>query len=154
MPPVVNTTSTSEISEMRKSSAIILSSSSATIFLSHIWNLFSLAIVKSCDKTNLELSVETFYKTLNNLIAYKEGAILFGSSNNWQEKIETGGIGKSYGAEFLIKKRKGATTGWLSYYISRSERQFNSINQGKPYLYKYDRTHDFSIVFIQKIRRK
>jgi len=115
-------------------------------------DIYSIAFVKSLDKYNLELSTETFYKKMTNLIDYKEGAILFSSSNNWQEKIETDGKGESYGAEFLIKKSRGKTTGWVSYYISRTKRQFNSINNGEPYLYKYDRTHDISFVFNYKIK--
>jgi hypothetical protein len=115
-------------------------------------NLYSFAFVKSIDKLHLEISAETFYKDMSNLIDYKEGAILFGGSNNWEEKIETGGKGKSYGAEFLIKKNTGKTSGWISYYISRTLRQFNSINNGEPYLFKYDRTHDISIVYNYKIK--
>ncbi len=117
-------------------------------------NLYSSSIVKYFKKREVEISVETFYKTFNNLITYKEGAILFGSSTDWQEKIETNGTGKSYGAEILINKKKGNTTGWISYYISKSQREFESINEGKPYLYKYDRRHDFSIVFNQKFGKR
>ncbi len=87
------------------------------------------------------------------MIEYKEGAILFSSSNDWYNKVETKGKGRSYGIEFLLRKNKGSTTGWISYYISRTERQFNSINKGNPFLYKYDKTHDISIVFNQKLNK-
>ncbi len=117
-------------------------------------NLYSLAFVKSFSNNNIEFSFETFYKSFDNLIDYKEGAILFDATENWQNKVATDGVGKSYGAEFLLRKNKGSTTGWISYYISHSERQFEEINKGEPYLYKYDRTHDIAIVFIQKINKK
>lgn len=60
--------------------------------------------------------------------------------------IEQGGKGKSKGIEVLLQRKTGRLTGWISYTLSKSTRQFANINNGKPYLYTYDATHDFSIV--------
>lgn len=101
----------------------------------------------------LELSCETYYKTINNLINFKDGESYLGTNKNWEEKIETKGYGKSYGVEFLLQKKYGKTTGWIAYTYGKSTRQFNNINNGKTYPFKYDRTHDISIVFNRKLSK-
>jgi len=99
-------------------------------------------------KSNMiEVTAEGFYKTMKNLIDYSDGgSIIGGGSLNWESVIETNGTGKAYGLEFMVQKTEGNTTGWISYTLSRNTRQFENINSGNPYAYKYDRTHDFSIV--------
>lgn len=92
-----------------------------------------------------ELSIEGYYKTMNNLITYKEGAS-FMSFRDWQQTIETNGDGTSYGMELFIQKKKGKTSGWLGYTLSWSNRRFDQINFGDWYSYKYDRRHDVSLV--------
>lgn len=102
---------------------------------------------------NYELSIEFFYKDLQNLIAYKTGANVFGASVDWQDKIEKNGKGVSKGIELLINKKTGKTTGWIGYTYSKTTRQFENINEGIPYLFKYDRPHDLSVVIIHKINK-
>jgi hypothetical protein len=96
-------------------------------------------------KPNLDLSLEAFYKEMNNLIEYKEGASFFGSGNDWETKVEMG-KGWSYGLEVLLRKHLGKTTGWIGYTLSWSERQFENISFGQVFPYRYDRRHDISVV--------
>lgn len=91
-----------------------------------------------------ESSVELYYKKLNNQTDYENGTNLF--LNAHLEAYLLYGHGRSYGAEFFLKKREGALTGWISYCLSKSEKQFQGINSGKWYPVRYDRTHDISIV--------
>lgn len=97
----------------------------------------------------VDLSVEGFYKTMSNLIEYKEGANFFSASNDWQDKI-TSGNGYSYGAEVLLQKNLGKLSGWIGYTLSWSMRQFDALNFGKEYPYKYDRRHDISVAVTYK----
>jgi hypothetical protein len=99
-----------------------------------------------------EISIEGFYKQMDNLIAYKEGASFLMANEDWQKKIEIG-QGWSYGGEFLIRKTKGKTTGWIGYTLSWSNRQFDNISFGQVYPYKYDRRHDISVVVSQKLSK-
>ncbi len=101
-----------------------------------------------------ELSIETYYKSSNNLIAYKEDATYRSVSGNWINKLETEGKGKSYGAEFLLQKKRGRLTGWLGYTYANTNRQFQNINFGNPYAFKYDRRHDLSIVAMYQINER
>ncbi|MBI9069620.1 MAG: TonB-dependent receptor [Salinivirgaceae bacterium] len=108
--------------------------------------LISLGIAKSMLNQQLELSVEAYYKKMNDLIDYQDGASLSGNNTkNWQQLIETGGKGYSKGIELLLQKKQGKINGWLAYTLSRSTRQFEHINKGREYIYTYDATHDFSI---------
>jgi len=59
-----------------------------------------------------EASVEGYYKKMNNIIEYAEGASFVSTTSDWQTRVETG-QGKSYGAEFFLQKKKGRTTDWL-----------------------------------------
>ena len=101
-----------------------------------------------------ELSLEGYYKTMKDLIAYKAGYSNLESTEAWQNAVETGGDGESYGAELFLQKKKGKTTGWLGYTLSWTNRRFDNINFGDWFPYKYDRRHDFSLVLSHKFNEK
>ena len=96
-----------------------------------------------------DFSVEAYYKYMNNLIEYKDGATFFGSSENW-ENLVVAGSGWSYGIELLVQREIGRLTGWVGYTWSRTMRLFDRegqvLNNGEPFPAKYDRRHDISIV--------
>ncbi|MGB8490558.1 MAG: carboxypeptidase-like regulatory domain-containing protein [Bacteroidales bacterium] len=113
---------------------------------------FVLGLERTFRKGEYEVSLEGYYKTMNNLITYKDGVAILSSASDWQTQVETNGTGKSYGLEFLLQKVRGPVTGWIAYTYSKTTRQFENKNFGRPYPFKYDRTHDISIVYLQKIR--
>jgi outer membrane receptor for ferrienterochelin and colicin len=100
-------------------------------------------------KKGFELSIEGYYKTMDNLIEYKEGSSFFSLGGSWEDKL-TFGRGVAYGAEFLLRKNEGKTTGWIGYTLAWSNRQFDDLNFGKWFPYRYDRRHDISIVLNHK----
>lgn len=102
---------------------------------------------------SLVLSIEAYYKEMNNLISYKEG-VSFMSDKTWEEKIETEGIGKAYGIEFLLRKDFGKLTSWFAYTWSRNLRKFENINNNKYYNFVYDKTHDCNIILSYKINER
>jgi hypothetical protein len=104
-------------------------------------------------KKNIGFSIEAFYKNMDNLIEYSEGASFFAGDNNWENKIETG-KGWAYGIELMVKKNYGKLTGWISYTWSKSERQFTNINLGEPFPFRFDRRNDLSIVATYKFNNK
>ncbi len=106
---------------------------------------------KSFKKRIFEFSIETYYKKSTNIVAFKEGATYLSIIGDWTDKLENNGIGKSYGIEFLIQKKQGKTTGWISYTLSRATRQFENINYNKIYPFKYDRLHNLNIVLTQNL---
>jgi len=113
---------------------------------------YAIGLEKTFRNGMYEMSLEGYYKTMNNLITYKDGVATLSSASDWQTQVETNGKGKSYGLEFLLQKTKSSATGWIAYTYSKTTRQFENKNNGKPYPFKYDRTHDISIVYQQKIK--
>ena len=98
------------------------------------------------EKSGIELSVESYYKTLSHLIELKEGESFFSTNTTWENKIETNGTGEVYGAEFLLQKKQGRFNGWIGYTISKNMRRFENLNQGNSFPYRYDKRHDISVV--------
>ena len=100
-----------------------------------------------------DISVEGYYKSMDNLLEYKDGASFFGSSERWDEKVCMG-KGWAYGVELLVQRSFGKTTGWVGYTWAHAKRQFDRegmvLNQGKVFPAKYDRRHDLSITVQHK----
>jgi hypothetical protein len=112
---------------------------------------------KDLSKPDLAISVEGYYKNMNNVLGYKEGATFMEFDNpesstgvNWEENV-TSGRAWSYGVEFLVQKKTGRLTGWIGYTLSWTQMQFDSLNFGKKFYARYDRRHDVSLVGIYKI---
>jgi hypothetical protein len=112
----------------------------------------SLGYYKNLRENAYELTVETYYKALENQIDYKDGANLLGNGTIETELLF--GKGRAYGAEWLFRKKTGRLTGWIGYTLSRSEKQIPGINEGKWYKAVQDRTHDISIVGMYKLNQK
>ncbi|HZY82988.1 MAG TPA: TonB-dependent receptor [Cyclobacteriaceae bacterium] len=93
-------------------------------------------------KHDIEISVEGFHKTMNNLLEYEEGTSYMDNDKPWYDKVESG-RGKSYGVEVFVQKKVGRLTGFLGYTLSWNKRQFDNINNGEWYYYRFDRRHDF-----------
>lgn len=104
-------------------------------------------------KKDYELTIETYYKSMKDLIEYKEGASFFMEFSNWDDKVAVNGKGESYGIELLLQKKEGKTTGWIGYTLSWSNRQFDELNFGKTYPYRFDKRHDISIVVSHKLKK-
>ena len=104
-------------------------------------------------KDQYEFSLEGYYKTMTNLIEYREGAsflVGFGESEDWQNKVEIG-RGWSYGAELFVQKKRGRTTGWIGYTLSWTKRRFEGLNGGRTFPYRYDRRHDLALVLTRQL---
>lgn len=106
---------------------------------------------------SLNLSVEGYYKSMDNLLEYKDGASFWGSSQGWENKVCMG-RGWAYGVEFLAQKNLGRLTGWLGYTWSHTYRLFDrpgqTLNNGKPFPAKYDRRHDISLILSYKFTER
>ena len=123
----------------------------------------AIGIAKDFTDRNLSFTVEGYYKTMKNIIGYKEGAnfILLDlgpdakktSEVDWQDNV-TSGQGKAYGVEMMLQRKTGRLTGWVGYTLSWIKHQFDEINGGKEFAPKFDRRHDLSIVATYKLKPK
>ena len=92
----------------------------------------------------IETSVEVYYKNMQNVIDFKDNAITYGYLLiDGELRV---GKGRSYGAEFLVRKNLGKFTGWVSYTYSRTFRTIPGISHGLEYRSPYDRPHNIVIV--------
>ena len=101
-----------------------------------------------------EISVEGYYKAMDDLIAYRPGAGFTAPGGDWQDEVLTGGQGTSYGAEVFIQRKRGRTSGWLGYTLSWTDRRFDGLNDSEAYPYRYDRRHDVSLVLSRRLSRR
>lgn len=99
---------------------------------------------------NMEVTVEAYHKSFQNLIEYTEGKSFY-SGLKWEDKIEKNGLGAARGIELFVRKKQGSFSGWAGYSFSNNKRKFANINRGEWYTYRFDRRHEFNIAFIYKI---
>jgi len=112
----------------------------------------SLGYFRNFRNNEFESSAELYYKNMKNQIDYKNGAELL--LNSIVESELVFGIGWAYGAEFMVRRKIGRMTGWLSYTWSKTMRQFDEISNGNPFPARHDRTHDISVVTMYNLGRK
>ncbi len=117
----------------------------------------ALGAVRDLSNPELTISLEGYYKKMDHVIGYKEGASFMsfddaesGLEIKWEDNI-TSGQAWSYGTEFLVQKKEGRLTGWIGYTLSWTQMQFDSLNFGKKFYARYDRRHDISVVGTYKI---
>ncbi|MEZ4911398.1 MAG: TonB-dependent receptor [Saprospiraceae bacterium] len=109
---------------------------------------YALGYFRNFYKDMYETSIEVYYKDLYNQIDYADNYV-----NDISKEVEDAfvfGKGRAYGAELFIKKTTGKLNGWFGYTLSRSERSFEDIENGRWYPAVYDRTHDLSLVLNYK----
>ena len=110
----------------------------------------ALGYFKSLQNNRYNLSIEAFFKTIQNRLDYIDGAELI--ANNAIEQVLLSGIAEAKGLELLLRKNEGKLTGWLAYTLSRSVQQTQGrtpsetgISNGEWYFTPYDKTHDLSL---------
>ncbi|MGE8241088.1 MAG: TonB-dependent receptor [Sphingobacterium sp.] len=105
---------------------------------------YSLGYFRNFASNRYEFSVEGYYRDLKNQIDYRNGADL--QANELLDGELLFGKGRAYGVEWFIKKRLGRLSGWISYTLSKSERQFDQINDGQWFNARQDKSHNIAVV--------
>ncbi|MEP7231939.1 MAG: TonB-dependent receptor [Ginsengibacter sp.] len=112
----------------------------------------SLGYYKNLSGNKYELTVETYFKDMQNQVDYRDGSDI--TDANALETQLLYGKGRAYGLEFLFRKKTGRFTGWFSYTLSKSEKKIDGINDNEWYNARQDRTHDIAIVGAYKLKKK
>ncbi len=90
-----------------------------TRHLSEDWNLVAAA----------------YYRDIRDLVSFTE------AGQDWQRNLSSGD-GFASGLELTLNKTRGLFSGWLSYTLSESRRNFDEkINLGRPFDFRYGRRH-------------
>ncbi len=101
-------------------------------------------------KNTYGLSIEGYYRTIKNMVDYKDGAPLL--LNPYIESALLNARGRGYGIELSITKNLGNLTGQFNYSYSKSEIQVlnnfpqEQVNKGMFYPSNSDRPHNLAII--------
>jgi hypothetical protein len=118
----------------------------------------SLGFFKDFKEKKYGTSVEGFYKYMNDIIDFKDGAELILNPHIETELLQ--GTGRSYGLEFSLFKNSGRLSGSLNYTYSRSFRtisgstEVESINDGKEYPSNFDQPHILNVTWKYNLSRR
>ncbi len=132
--------------------------SSNTYIRPQIGDQVSLGYFRNFLQNTIETSVEGYYKHIQNLPDYKNGANLY--LNPALEADLLAGKGRAYGIEASINKKAGHLTGWLSYTYARTEvaiqgaGEEETVNSGAWYPASYDKPHTLNMVSSYQPRKR
>lgn len=126
---------------------------STNIIKPEISDMVSVGYYRDMWDNNYELTTEVYYKTMQNQIDYKDGADIFINTDAVETQLLFG-RGRAYGWELQLKKKAGKLTGWLSYTLSKTEKQIEGINNNEWYNARQDRTHDVAVVASYELSKK
>jgi len=119
---------------------------------------YSVGVFTNFFKGTMEFSAEAYYKKVNNLVEYKDGADLLVTKVVETEVLQ--GDLDAYGLELMLKKPYGRLNGWVNYTYSsstvlvRGDDESTSINFGESYPANYDKPHAFNLVLNYKLSRR
>lgn len=99
-----------------------------------------------------ELSIEVFYKKMQNQIEFRYPDVLLPSVDI--ESRLAFGKGWGYGTEFLLQKKKGRFQGWVGYAWAKHRRRFELLNEGRTFPARFDHTHSVSLVGAWEFSKK
>lgn len=123
----------------------------ANVYLQpQVTDQYSIGLFRNFDTHRWETSLEGFYKNQSQLIEYQDFANLL--VNPFLESDLVNARGRAYGAEAIIRKKRGRLTGWLAYTYARSFIQTTSefpeeqVNNGEWYPSPYDQPHQVDLV--------
>lgn len=126
---------------------------STNIIKPEIADQYSIGYYKNLIDNKYELTLETYYKDMQNQIDYRNGADIFINSDAIESQLLFG-KGRAYGLEMQFKKKVGKWTGWVSYTLSKTERKIDGISNNEWYNARQDRTHDVSVVSTYQLNKK
>ena len=165
----LNPTSSIKLGYNRMYQYIQVVSNTTTIAPTDIWKLsdtfikpqivdqYSIGFFKNFAENAWETSVEGYFKQMDNILEYKDGASLILNENLETELLN--GQGYAYGVELFVKKKIGKFNGWFSYTYSRSLRLVDGaypitrVNNGDWYPSNFDKPHDFTFVSNYRINQ-
>jgi hypothetical protein len=102
----------------------------------------SLGFYQDINRRFLNLSAEVYYKNVNDIVEYRDGANFIASPQIESDVLQ--GKQKAYGLELMMKKNAGKLSGWLTFTYSRSlirvdgDNYWEKVNQGEWYPANYD----------------
>ncbi|MFT7606543.1 MAG: hypothetical protein ACI8VT_004146 [Saprospiraceae bacterium] len=113
---------------------------------------FALGLFKNFKNNKYETSAEIYYKDLDHMVDYIDGANLF--INELLEAELLDAKGRAYGLEIQVEKKTGKLTGWISYTLAKTERQVDGINNNAWFDSRFDQRHNFSTTAFYELNKR
>ena len=168
---MINDSNSIKVSYMRNQQFIHLVSNTTSATPVDVWkpagkyvdpgvsDQVAIGYFKNLKRNTYNISAEAYYKQMNDLLDYRNGAELLLNDNVETEFLS--GKGTSYGLELMFEKKKGLFTGWIAYTLSRTELVVDGftagdytttgVNYGEANPSNWDKTHDLTIVGMYQI---
>lgn len=102
---------------------------------------------------DLDAEIEGYYKTISNVIDYRDTPRLTANYDSWEENVISG-KGRSYGLEFMLRRTAGKTSGEMSYTLSWTDRKFDEFWNGNWFPSRFDNRHKFNISVAHRFNNK
>jgi len=105
-------------------------------------------------KKDLSFTIGGYWKKMYKVTNYSEGKSFFiNTDSTWEQNVQTG-KGWSYGLEFAGDKKGGKLNVHIAYTLSWNWRQFDQINEGRKFPFKYDRRHILNMAVTYKADKR
>ncbi len=105
------------------------------------------------NKGTFTFSISGYYKFLQQVTNYANGSSYFVNDQNWEQSIESG-TGWCYGMETMLQWSTRKFSFHTAYTLSWSWRQFQGINNGEKFPYRYDRRHILNVALTYHISNR
>ncbi|MCQ2204975.1 MAG: TonB-dependent receptor [Bacteroidales bacterium] len=115
---------------------------------------WSMGLFYGDEDQKLDVSLEGFYKKLNDQIEYLKPVDNSDNLTSIEQSVTRNGKGRGYGIEMMVSKELDKVSLSLSYTLSWNERRFPSLNDGKWFPFTYDRRHDVNLLALWHINRR
>ncbi|MFN8254519.1 MAG: TonB-dependent receptor [Bacteroidales bacterium] len=121
-------------------------------------NQFAMGYFKNFKQNTIVTSVEVYYKKINNLVEYKNGAKI--SMNPHVETELIPATGTNYGIELSFKKSSRNFDFWMNYTWSRSLKKTSGtydeemVNNNSLYPSNYDKPNELNLLLNYHINRR
>jgi len=113
---------------------------------------FVLGYYQSFNDNQYEFTSEVYYKTLRNIIDFKDNANLF--VNKHIDTQILSGDGYAYGNEYMLEKKTGKLTGWIAYTFSKTQYKIDGVNENRYFSPRWDIRHNLSITGSYQLNQK
>ncbi len=109
-----------------------------------IGDQYAIGYFRNFRKNTIETSAEIYYKTIQNSLDFKDFADVL--LNKLFEGELRFGKAWAYGLELMTKYHIRKFSGWVSYTLSKTEKEIQGINNGKKYPATYDKPNNIAVV--------
>lgn len=97
------------------------------------------------DNGMYEASAEIYYKSMHNLVEYRDEYYLHPPTEAWNSRL-CSGSGTAKGIDLKIEKTGGKLSGHIAYSLGWADRKFADKNGGKRYPARFDNRHTINIL--------